>query len=177
MAFKSSAATAAATAPSNEPKPVGGRYAGIKPPQEGIELLKPGEYILELLGNKGSRKGTTAMVQCKVLQSEGDGATKPGPDIRQFMINFGGKSFDSGISRIISLSMAVCQCATMADFERDEPQYEELIDLICAKRVDSKTYGDAPLAGRKVYARGWAGAQLAGMREPFVNWEFAIPEE
>lgn len=173
MAFKSSATTAAPAASAGT-KPVGGRFAGIRPPQPGLELLEPGEYVLELIDSKGSRKGSTALVQARVVESTGDGATPAGPDTRRLMINFGGNAFDAGSARLVSLAMAVCGCETVEQLASEEPNYDQLIDLICGARNHSEIYGDNPLAGRKVWARGWAATTLAKGGKPFVNWEFGI---
>jgi hypothetical protein len=174
MAFKSTTTTAAT--PSASMGAPGGRYAGIRPAMPTTDLLKAGEYVLELVTGKGSRKGTTAIIKCKVLEAAGDGATQPGPDVRQFMINFGGKAFDTGIARLVSLCMAICNCETLEQLAAEEPHYDELIDLLCGKRENSEYYGGDPAAGRKIWAKGWNSAALSSRGEPFVNWEFGMVE-
>jgi hypothetical protein len=172
MAFKSSTATASPAA--TGAKPVGGRYAGIRPPQPQNALLSAGEYVLELIDSKSSRKASTAIVKAKVLQSEGEGATPADGKEYILMINFGGKAFDAGSARLVSLAMAVCGCETVEQLGQEEPNYDQLIDLICGARNHSEVYGDNPLAGRKVWARGWKSAALSKSGEAFVNWEFGI---
>lgn len=175
MAFKSTTTTATATASAPASNLPGGRYAGIRPAGGEDDMLKGNaEYVLELVTAKGSRKGQTAIIKCKVLEAAGDGATPVGPEIRQFMINFGGKSFDTGIARLVSLSMAICSCPTLQALATEEPHYEELIDLLCGKRAHSEHYGSDPVAGRKIWAKGWNSSNLSSRGDPFVNWEFGL---
>lgn len=177
MAFKSTTTTAAATPSGAASSAPGGRYAGIRPPAESADMLKGNaEYVLELVTTKGSRNGQTAIVRCKVLEAAGEGATQPGPDVRQLMINFGGKAFDTGIARLVSLAMAICGCATLEQLAAEEPHYDELIDLLCGKRAQSEHYGSDPAAGRKIWAKGWNSTALSSRGDPFVNWEFGLVE-
>ena len=179
MAFKSSSvASPSTTTTSSVKKPVGGRYAGIRPPGPGIEALKAGEYVLELVGSKNSRKGSCAMIQCIVIDSQGDGCTPvKDREVRQFFINYGGDAWDAGSARLVALAMAVCGCSTVEQLADEEPKYDELIDTVCCKRDSSEQYGDNPLEGRKIYARGWGSEKLSKRGDPFVNWEFGIPED
>jgi hypothetical protein len=93
------------------------------------------------------------------------------------MINFGGNAFDTGMARVLSLAMAICNCETLVQLQADEPNYDELMDLICGQRVDSKIYGENPFAGRKIWARGYNSATLSQRGDPFVNWEFGIAKD
>jgi hypothetical protein len=176
MAFGKLVGTA--TTAASAPKEPGGRYAGIRPPSAGVDTLKAGEYILELKSCKKSRKGTTALIDCVVLESATPEGSQPDPSqVKTMMINFGGNSFDMGMSRVLSLAMALCNCETLAQLATEEPHYDELMDLICGQRVDSKIYGDDPVSGRKIWARGYNSATLAQRGDPFVNWEFGIAKD
>lgn len=177
MAFKVSSQTAAPAA-SQGAKPVGGRYAGIRPAPPALTSLKgDAEYILELVTHKLARSQTCTMIHCKVLKAEGENATPKSDETCQFFINFGGAAYDSGIARVVALAMAVCGAETVEQFWAEEPHGDELIDIICGKRDRSEHYGDNPLNGRKIYARGLNAQQLSKRGDPFVNWEFGVAAE
>lgn len=182
MAFNKSNVTAS-TAKADPGLP-GGRYAGIRPRPPSAEKLRAGEYILVGVKSELSRKKGTAMCYAKVEQSTGGGdfnnvfrpATTPGEDPRLFMINFAGKSYDSGIERLLQLTMTVANCATIEQLAKDEPHYDELLDLLAHTREHSEHYPDNPLAGVRFWARGRNSTTIADDGEPFVNWEFGITE-
>jgi hypothetical protein len=177
MAFKNSTGAAVSVPVAGSAKPIGGRYAGIRPPTAGVEMAKAGEYVFEGVDTKGSRKGATALIQAKVIQSTGDGCTPVSDKTVRLMINFGGNAFDVGSARLVALAMALCNCETVEQLAAEEPHYDELIDLLCGARVQSEHYGENPIAGRKFWARGWYSEALSKKGDPFVNWEFGIAAE
>lgn len=178
MAFKVSSQTAQEpVAAQTGPKPLGGRYAGIRPRPPSLNKVKQGEYVLEGVKSVSSRSGTTAMLHVRVRQAEVDSVTTPSDEPRLVMINFGGKSWDAGSARLVALAMAICKCETVDQFWAEEPHGDELIDILSGKRESSEHYGSNPIEGRLFYARGRNSTKLSDDGEPFINWEFGSAAE
>lgn len=177
MAFKASSQTTQEPAAPTGPKPIGGRYAGIRPRPPSLNKVKQGEYVLEGVKSLSSRSGSTAMIQVRVRQAEADSGTQPSDETRLVMINFGGKSWDAGSARLVALAMSICKCETVEQFWAEEPHGDELIDILSGKREHSEHYGSNPIEGRLFYARGRNSTKLGDDGEPFINWEFGVCAE
>lgn len=174
MAFKTTAVNTSGTAPVAGVASVGGRYAGIRPRAAGPEKVRAGEYVQEGVKHYLSRSGGTIMIEVLVRQAEGEKATAPSDNPRLVMLNFAGKSYDSGIERVVQLAMAICNCETIEQFNAEEPHWDELVDILCGKRTQSEHYPEQPLVGRKFWARGRNATRIGDDGEPFINWHFGI---
>ncbi len=110
-------------------------------------------------------------------ESEGEKATPPSEHERLIMINFGGKSYDSGMERLVQLTMVLCNAESVEQLSEEEPHWDELVDILCGKKTASEHYPAQPLAGAEFAARGRNSTKLGGDNEPFINWAFSLCED
>jgi len=156
-----------------KPKVPGGRYAGIKAAQPSAEKLKRGQYIIEFVRSAASRTGSTLMLYVKVIENNEDPAATRIGEEALVMINTGGKSYDSGMSRVKQLTVAVCDCADDDELDVEEPDWGDLIDAMFGEAEGVKAFGANPLAGKQVYCTIQHSTSLDENGEPYQNssWE------
>ena len=179
MAFRNSVAapsTAASGAKSDARQP-GGKYAGIKPARAQNPKFEPGEYIIEFVRTYKSRTEGTFMFDAKVIARLSSVGTRV-EDVALGLINIAGKSYDIGMPLLVSLTMALCGCTTQDQLNREEPDWDYLVDALCDdERGTSSDYGSNPAQGKRVHMRCWHSQNTDKQGNHYQNFEFrAAPE-